>query len=92
MGPRPRPRNRTTWSDSKSRRLDTWRNLLRSRDTRRNRLNLTASASTPPEHHHLNLRSSELGNRQASNEPINVLHRTVFTPASSIDHRDLHRL
>ncbi|CAF2324079.1 unnamed protein product, partial [Brassica napus] len=26
------------------------------------------------------------------NEPVTVLHRTVFTPASSIDHRDLHRL
>ncbi|CAN6888537.1 unnamed protein product, partial [Brassica oleracea var. botrytis] len=28
----------------------------------------------------------------SSNKSITVLHRTVFTPASSIDHRDLHRL
>ncbi|CAG7866757.1 unnamed protein product [Brassica rapa] len=60
MDLRSRPRNRTAWSDNKSRKQDTWRDLLHSRNTRCNRFNLTASASTPPEHHHLDPRSSEL--------------------------------
>ncbi|WZZ91539.1 hypothetical protein YC2023_120118 [Brassica napus] len=67
----------------KSRRLDMWRTLLRSRGTHRIHLNLTASASTPPEHHHLNMRSSELGNKQASNathnrSSLHCLHASEF--------------
>ncbi|WZZ06066.1 hypothetical protein YC2023_091987 [Brassica napus] len=72
--------------------LDTWSDLLHQRDIRRNCLDLSASASTSPEHHQRDPRSSELRNRQASNESITVLHRTVLTPESSIETRDLLRL
>ncbi|CAN7011616.1 unnamed protein product, partial [Brassica rapa subsp. trilocularis] len=52
IGPRPRPRNRTAWSDRQSRKQDTWRYLLHSREHalqphQLNRLRLNAAGATP---------------------------------------------